>query len=316
MRVPAAASKSCTALFVSAMLLVASLANAQTDSMAKWKPSVGDRFIYHHHSEWSYVYPYDGVYTTDTTWEEEIEAVDSNIDSNRRGVVITYEPWGFVGNYLFRKVDDSSESNYPFAIVTGNMTSGEPEGSLNDSCVRFDFSKSNDSSVILFEGIPITLLFASTDACEIPVFDSYSGGVSECLYSPDLRWFVSRSFSESGYSHPKWGGNISGSDTLVAAITSRFDMSVDKAHPLSRVGSIKVSGDGKLINAEIMLANSLHAKLMLLDPLGRPIRSWALDVAAGESQVHLNVADVPSGVYFLRVSAPGLEDVKKVCIVH
>ena len=50
--------------------------------------------------------------------------------------------------------------------------------------------------------------------------------------------------------------------------------------------------------------------------LGRSIRSWQLEVAAGESQVHLNVADVPSGVYFLRVSGTGVEEVKRVCIAH
>ncbi len=30
----------------------------------------------------------------------------------------------------------------------------------------------------------------------------------------------------------------------------------------------------------------------------------------------LNVADVPSGVYFLRISALGVEEMRKVVIVH
>ena len=32
--------------------------------------------------------------------------------------------------------------------------------------------------------------------------------------------------------------------------------------------------------------------------------------------ITLNVADVPSGVYFLRVTAGGVEEVKRVCIAH
>ncbi|MDP4198014.1 MAG: hypothetical protein Q8922_01135 [Bacteroidota bacterium] len=36
----------------------------------------------------------------------------------------------------------------------------------------------------------------------------------------------------------------------------------------------------------------------------------------GPRQITLNVADVPSGMYFLRLSAPGIEQVQKVCIAH
>jgi hypothetical protein len=47
-----------------------------------------------------------------------------------------------------------------------------------------------------------------------------------------------------------------------------------------------------------------------------PIRSWQMPVETGERRITLNVADVPSGVYFLRVTAGAVEEVKGVCIAH
>ena len=55
---------------------------------------------------------------------------------------------------------------------------------------------------------------------------------------------------------------------------------------------------------------------LFLDPIGRTVRSLQLPVDAGSQQISLNVADVPSGVYFLRISAPGVEEMRKVVIVH
>ena len=73
---------------------------------------------------------------------------------------------------------------------------------------------------------------------------------------------------------------------------------------------------GNVLGLEMALGAARSILVGLIDPLGRPIHSWPLEVSAGETQVHLNVADVPSGVYFLRVSAAGMEEVRKVVIVH
>jgi len=79
---------------------------------------------------------------------------------------------------------------------------------------------------------------------------------------------------------------------------------------------IAVSQSTNLISINLSSSVSEKFSFSLLDLLGRPIRSWQLPVDAGERQISLNVADVPSGVYFLRISAPGVEEMRKVVIVH
>ncbi len=94
---------------------------------------------------------------------------------------------------------------------------------------------------------------------------------------------------------------------------SKVETSVEGGRRFSQFSLSDIAG---IVSLDLPNSLACRCTIQLLDPLARPIRAWSLDVAAGESQVHLNVADVPSGVYFLRVSAAGMEEVRKVVIAH
>ena len=66
----------------------------------------------------------------------------------------------------------------------------------------------------------------------------------------------------------------------------------------------------------LQLANMEASAIALTDLVGRTIRTWQFPRFDVPREITLNVADVPSGVYFLRVTGGGVDEVKKVCITH
>jgi hypothetical protein len=251
---------------------------AQSDPMAKWKPRVGDIFHYHYmHIE---AHWHHGQQLKGGSWEGEfsdtITSVDSSLDTIRTSVVIARRSGAPSIYWYWFHVSGDTSSLHPLAI----------ESTIGD----FDFSKSQITQA-LFDGDSISL---------------YDGS-----YSPDLRWFYSWS---NGYDNVNYEGSGAEGDEN---ITHYWLMSASQAIVLSKDRTdsyLNVRTDGKFITLSI--SSSKPNFYILLDPLGRPVRSWQMPVEAGERRITLNVADVPSGVYFLRVSGGGVDEVKRVCITH
>ena len=94
-----------------------------------------------------------------------------------------------------------------------------------------------------------------------------------------------------------------------------------EAMPLSVVTGTEGNSSFDVLSRDGALLLTLHSNnsataVQLVDPLGRIVRAWEIPIGAGDEHVTVNVADVASGVYFLRVSAAGMEEVRKVVILH
>ena len=297
------------ALFVSAMMVVASVANAQVDSMAKWKPKVGDKFVYHHtysgpDASGGHAHPRQ----TDDTVIVLIMDNNATIDSTVNEVVVAR--WGDETKYFqFQSTLNARQSDHQMIVhcnETGSLMSS-PTGKFDYS---FDYSQDTSSYKIVFEGNLISVYGSSWWFSD----GIYERGRIDLNYSPELKWFCFGGGIVIG-GDPGSDWMETWSDTLIAAVSVQADapniFRDDNAH-----AEILASISSSFLGIDIRLQSNEVLELTLLDPLARPIRSWSLDVASGESQVHLNVADVPSGVYFLKFSAPGVEEVRKVVIVH
>ena len=52
-------------------------------------------------------------------------------------------------------------------------------------------------------------------------------------------------------------------------------------------------------------------RFQMSDVRGRVVDDW---IYSGVSRVEIPVGDIPEGVYFLRISGPGINDVKKIFV--
>jgi hypothetical protein len=131
-------------------------------------------------------------------------------------------------------------------------------------------------------------------------------------FSPELGWFVSMQGCnaqldlQTALDYENWYVN------LISA--TKVERGVESYPSASAVSFLKYQSN--LLEFNYYGTANGHSICRLLDPLGRPIQSWQMPIESGERQIALNVADVPSGVYFLRVSGDGIDEVKKVAIVH
>ena len=280
------------ALLASVMVLYAFEASGQTEPMSKWKPKVGERFTYHIHNHLD-TYSQGIIVASNDTYSDgtdTIVAIDSNVDVSHPSVVVTV---GYSGHqlYWFHSSSDSTAPGLPLIIELAKTPS-----------VRFDFSKSSSTSAKF--GLQTLTLYSGDD------------GTTVMEYAPELRWFYSlHSIVENmQVSGPAKTGYLT--DYTYTLTSAALSVASSQQLGVSAIRNISTDEHAKLLDLDIMLESAHQMRCQLLDPLARPIRSWSLDVAAGESQVHLNVTDVPSGVYFLRVSAAGMEQVRKVVIVH
>jgi hypothetical protein len=271
------------------IIFFATRANAQ-DPMAKWKPNVGDKFTYYHQQSWS-----DGaegnrntghgsdtvvmeVVRTDTVIME-VNQTDTSVDTVYRSAVPVE---GAPKRYFYFAAGRDTMSSHSFGIMS--IPFNPDQGDF-----RFDFSRSADSEIV----VGSNHLTAYRDAETRPYM--WLASLSQkALYSPELRWFLYLDNSTYGnvYAH-YWVDDYS-SYTLIAASTLGVATSTTDngfAH-WSR---------GTLLH--LILAESIvdQKSMSLLDPLGRPVRSWQLAASDGPREISLNVADVPSGVYFLRL---------------
>jgi hypothetical protein len=301
-------------------LFVAVVAHAQ-DPMAKWKPSVGDRFVYLFQSKQT-TYWHGTPYYTDNAQDTEtveVVATDSGYDSLHTVVVVKQirslqvdssigllKPFDTSVNLYYFHPGQNIASAHSLAIVA---RFGD---ALNNS--SYDFSGPFDTNVTFASQSLTVYRFATSYSFHDPNSGPNSGYYhSFAWYSPDLHWLCR--WGDDGYPPPPPNENYSdynSSYTLISATNLKskvIDLATDQRMQISLSDHytflhLSITGDQK------------SATMFLLDPLGRPVCSWQLAATDGPREITLNVSDVPCGVYFLRLQGDGVDEVRKVLIAR
>jgi hypothetical protein len=279
------------------MLFVAAVAHAQ-DPMAKWKPNVGDKFTYERLKSGGSYTPGEhrdtGSYR-DTIVMEIVQS-DTMYDSTHSVVAVEGGPH----RYYYYHPGHDSVSNHSFGIITYPFD-------YSQNGFGFDFSNGADSQVV----VGSHRLTAYRDFVERGVMMAATNSQT-ALYSPELRWFTYFDNSTYGIEGPSdLTIDQFESETLIFASSLGV---YEPPGPSNNDFSICISG--ALMQISILKFEASHVSLDLLDPLGRPVRSWQLAASDGPREITLNVADVPSGVYFVRLQGGGVDEVKRVAIIH
>ena len=293
-----------------AIVVLSSPLRAQ--DLRKWMPNVGGKFVFWGSGVAADLHTVTPPLYSEQGWSDTITETILDInyfyDSIHPSVVRVSKNWshGYQEVYYeFSATNDSLKLGHAFSVQTNDVDlfASQP-GPFNG---RYDFTNSTDSQ-LQFMGSPIQVLVTQRGS-------TTSEPSCAVLFSPNLHWFAEL-----------WG--LGGLDTyyqtlyenydrrLIAATTSSSLVSPYRLVSDSNSKVISVLVDNELLSIDLSAPSSSVIRCNLLDLLGRPVRAWSLDVSAGESEVSLNDADVPSGVYFLRVSAAGGEEMRKVVIVH
>ncbi|SRR5581483_4476649 len=283
--------------------------NAQ--NLRQWMPNVGDRFVYLQHSfTIDYVHGYPngpGEDMIDTIFTE-IVSIDSNYDLAHQHLVVEKQYHSFfldtVTMFYNFFVGQNAGSVHPFDITVydGFCT--------YCSEIGYDFSRATDTEVTFDSEILTAYIFLhdsiTNQGGPIGLFRSTA------VYSPQLHWFYS--FSDSSNEPTPDYSYAAGSNKTSLLYASTFPSKVEER---SIMASLDLTNQtGNLLRVTLQKSDREPSRIILLDPVGRPIRSWQMPVGAGERQLTLNVANVPSGIYFLRVSGTGFDEVKKVMIAQ
>ena len=260
--------------------------------MAQWKPSVGDRFECQV-SDYSYCGDWE-CSGLDTVL---FEIIDTAFDAGSQhsnavlattsaiGLHLTYSVWG--------NGWESSEVDHEYSDTTLVASSGPRmiETSFNGYNVGYQSWTQllfNYDTSVIFQGRSYAA--------------SYAGGAA---FLPTLGWFLSLAGYESN-------GPCT-SQCLEETWTLSL-ISASKVHSIVQSEShskMRLLAKGGLLQLENVEASNIT----LMDLLGRVVNSWQFPLS-GPREITLNVADVPTGIYFLRISGKGMDEVKKVCIAH
>jgi hypothetical protein len=291
------------------------LSPLHAQDLRQWMPNVGDKFIYLEHSdeiEYWHGVQNGFIFSSIDTLYMEIVSIDSNYDSTHAHVVVVRE-FG-VGQYLrsdtttvfyYFHAGSDSGSLHPFATTVGNSFCS----SCNDD--NYDFSIAADTE-ITFGANQLSAFSFQYDSI-VNSGGTFGSISSSAIYSPQLHWFCYLISSDN--EPPPDETYTESSDTISLLYASNFQSKVEEL-PTDGTHEVIVNQSGNLLNLTLGSSGWEPSAISLLDLLGRPIRSWLVPVDAGERQISLNVADVQSGVYFLQVSAPGVEEMRKLVIVH
>jgi hypothetical protein len=285
------------ALLVSAMILIASLAHAQ--NISSWKPNVGDRFICQvielcNCGDWKC----DGIdtlifdivstsYRADNIHQNVVLAV-----TNAQARHLASYVWGRGGwsvTSLFAQYPDTTlisfDSTNTILTTFRAGASAEVSSKWTNS---FPFVR--DTSVV-FEG-------ESISAAKASYYD---------IFLPSLGWFYSMD-----------GGQVDRNICCPGIATfESWVMQLISVEKVERSASSDQEPTFSLTSKNGLLElNTSTSLISILDLVGRPIRSWQLAASDGPHEIMLNVSDVPNGVYFLRLQGNGVDEVKRVAIIH
>jgi hypothetical protein len=262
-------------------------------NLQQWKPNVGDRFectVSDNANCGDYMC--SGLDTVlfeiiDTSFNADSQHPNSVLATTSAiGLHLRYYVWG--NGWDSGQVVAHDYNDTTLVASTGQQVIATSFGGYNvdyHSWTQIPFIQ--DTSII-FQGIS---------------YPAFVAGAATFL--PTLGWFLSL----SGYETNGACANPCLQDfwtlSLIAAST---------AH--SSVQSANNSDSFFLSNGSILeLVNVEAEKTTLMDLVGRIVNTWQFP-ATGPRDISLNVADVPSGVYFLQISAPGVEEMRKVVIAH
>ncbi|HET9135793.1 MAG TPA: hypothetical protein VFO76_04085 [Candidatus Kapabacteria bacterium] len=290
------------------LLMIATRCIFAQDPMAQWKPSKGDKFVYFDSSidgtYWN-GFPYTVNRMTDTLTME-ILTVDSAYSDSYQHVVTVQN--SFTGSkntfetfYYYHPGRDSL-SLHPFAIDAGSKLC--PGCQMN----TYDFSIATTRQVVF-----------RSDTIDLYVFahDTNNGdpnGTNRIAaeYSKAFRWFYSQSSFSSATQDQSYSYQSEGVLKLITATVR----SAVQEHPAGKHSSMSIQQN------EYYLEITLHEEvggpftITLRDPLGRPVRGWQLNAGDAERQITLNIADIPTGIYFLMLEAPQKKEVRKLAIIR
>jgi hypothetical protein len=291
---------------VSLVLAVLSGAvNLSAQSFPNLKPDIGDKFICQiqescNCGDWKC----EGM----DTISFEITEVSSTIDSLHTNVVVaSTKALGLhMASYVWGGMGwDVNPVSHTYPDST--LLSFEPKNVIQTT---FRAGASADWSALWASKIPFerdtTILFQGST-----INGSKSTNMT-AIYLPSIGWFFSLAGGQGDKNIccPGMAGYERWSMSLIGAIKIHSTVATTSKSELGLMIS-----DG-LLTLSSKAVSSGTCSIGLLDPLGRPVHSWQMPVEAGERRITLNVADVPSGVCFLRVSGGGVDEVKRVAIIH
>ncbi len=260
---------------------------------------MGDRFIY----AGNYANQSNGNSTrgeiNDTM---RIDSIDIFQDTIHPHTVLYYSNSSIYAQGYYFANRDTTQSTFPFAV-------GSSEGSMlmsGDFIIDYSHAQPRIDS---FQSDTMEVITGSQSFTDSIGSELITSQTYYSTYSPRLRWFTSESYQSYNSTN---GDNSHWNINLIAAITPSSAVKNETAEATS---VLLVPDDG-FFHTLVEIPMSNEVKFSILDLLGRPIHSWQMSVNAGSQQISLNVTDVSSGVYFLQISAPGLEEMRKVVIVH
>ena len=248
--------------------------------MAKWKPHVGDVFIY------SGVVYQVGVTMSGSHPYGESRAPDKvvrivSVDTSAYGqsAAIAVLDDSVMRFYRFRSALDT-QAALPFII--------ESDSAFH---TQTDFSK----------------CLSTTQSLGTRVISVYCDS-----YSPELRWFYRLNFDVENLTTDPGGyqyGDIFHYHYSLRSALSSISEGIAKL-PVT----IRYDGRERLLRIDNVRASFNRATL--LDALGRSVRFWRLSGGDGPREIALSVAEVSTGIYFLRLQGDQFDDVNRVSIIH
>lgn len=283
--------------FASTMILLCSSLTHAQDPMAKWKPNVGDKFTYDVRHSWNNISGKPDTGSSRDTIVMEIVRTDTAYDSIHTSVVAVE---GDAQRYFdFHSAGDTA-SAHAVAFIT------LPFDYSRTDAYAANFTSSHDSQFVIGS--------KSVTGYQEIVQRGYQMAAllqQKVIYSPDIRWFLYFENTVDGNAYANVILHEFTSETLIMASSLGVSSSLASAGDDFTVGA-----SGSLLYLTLLKSEAINSSLVLLDPLGRPVRSWQLAASDSPREITLNVADVPSGVYFLRLHGDEVDEVRKVAIVH
>jgi hypothetical protein len=262
--------------------------------LQQWKPNVGDQFECQV-SDYSSCGDFmcSGLDTilfviVDTSFNADDQHPNSVLAATSAiGLHLTYYQWGFGW--------DSSEVAHDYFDTT--LLASTSQEVISTTFDAYNVVHSSWTQIPLVQDTPVIFQGVS--------YPAFSATSTAAVFLPTLGWFLSLFGYESAGPCVANCIEETWTMTLIAASTTH-----------SSVQSESNSNSFLLSNGSILqLVNVEADKITLMDLVGRAVNVWQFP-ASGLRDITLNVADVPSGVYFLRISVPGVKEMRKVVIVH
>ncbi len=288
----------------------------RAQDLRQWMPNVGDRFL----CAFEYYCPCgedQELFGSDTVLftviaEESLDSLHSDVIVTKNEDIASHfrhsgqipSPSDTVNPTHFS--DTSYIAFEPPSILQSSITTGTL--APHDSMWAYVLNVGNDTTA-MYQGDTLSSVLLATAPANYgnpsPWYDSWMNFVPALGWFADLGGRNMQADPATALDQENWSGEL-----------ILYSKPLRSVAPNSIDAGIIVSQAPGWLNLKFPASFSERFSTTLLDPLGRAIRSWQMPVEAGGREITLNVADVPSGVYFLRISGAGIQELKKVWIAH